>query len=99
MLKKRNGVYYVHESVNGIRIRESLHTADKILAQSLANQRISEVIAEKVENKTRLDTFAKEYVEWSRTNKATARQEEGRLNHVLDFFKEQGLVNLADVTP
>jgi integrase len=91
-LKWRNGIAYLHGTLNGQRIRESLGTRDKEIAAHLKAQAEARLVRASIYGEDAEATFADAYLLYRKTG----RDDRGYLTPIL---KKIGRSRLRDVTP
>lgn len=101
IIKKRGGVYHCDLWTGTERIRKSLHTSEYSLAIARAHELAREAKARsgRPAGGVSLADFTKKYIEWAwQTKPSSARTEEYRSAHILEWFKGQGVTRLEDIT-
>jgi len=97
---KRGKYYWLDIRIKGSRIRRSLQTTKKPVALIRYNEKREELLAEHAGEKIKFSDFCKKYLDWARSSKpASAPREEQRLGKIRDFFQNQGIVYLDEITP
>jgi len=98
---RKNKTYWLDIRIKGKRIRRSLHTTKRLEALYRFKEKRDELVAEYgTGNKTRFSKFSKQYLDWAWTTKPkVALKEEQRLERIKEFFKQQGIIYLEDITP
>ena len=98
---KHGRYYWLDIRIKGKRIRRSLHTTKRLEALYRFKEKRDELVAEYgTGNKTRFSEFSKQYLDWAWTTKPkVALKEEQRIERIKEFFKQQGIIYLEDITP
>ncbi len=97
----RGGIYWAYIYINGRRVRKSLGTNDKRLAEGKA-QELRRLTAETTRPAgPSLEAFALRYFDWAWSSKpaSTDREEQRWKSTLWPWFKAQGITHMAQITP
>lgn len=99
MIKKHGSLYWLDIRVDGKRVRRSLKTGEQGLALERAREIERELKAPKALG-VDIHEFSLKYLDWAwNTKPASADQESRRMKKILEFFDDQDIRTLSDVTP
>lgn len=97
---KRGGVIWCDAVINGHRIRRSLHTDEKLLANARARDMQARLVLETGPQGPDLRAFGEKYIAWAWQSKpASAKRDEDRWHILEKWFAGRGVVRLGQITP
>ena len=99
-LIKRGRFYWLDIRIKGQRIRRSLHTTHKSVALARYGEKREELESELGIGKIKFSDFCQKYMDWAWASKPKSAQGElYKLRRIQEFFDNQGILFLDNITP